>query len=233
VLDVFRYAKNWRSYWCDQILPFLGASVLEVGAGTGTVTEQIARYGKGRWVAIEPDVDRFEKILTKLVTAGGLIVERSVGSLSSYSFDVDEFDTLIYSDVIEHIEDDRGELLAASAILRSGGYLCVLVPAHQWLFNRFDEEIGHYRRYSRRSLRDLFGKDFEEVFVRYLDGAGLFASLTNKLALQSKMPSEAQIKTWDGVLVPVSRNLDPLFRFRFGKSLLGVGRKVSPSCPPQ
>lgn len=44
------------------------------------------------------------------------------------------FDTIIYIDVLEHIEDDREELNRAASHLRPGGHLIILSPAHQKLF---------------------------------------------------------------------------------------------------
>ena len=80
-----------------------------------------------------------------------IAVKSASGTLSELS-DSDKFDTILYMDVFEHIEDDRAELERAAAQLAPDGHLIVLAPAHQWLFTPFDESIGHYRRYSRRTL---------------------------------------------------------------------------------
>jgi len=40
------------------------------------------------------------------------------------------------------------------------------------------------------------------------------------------MPTERQILTWDRLLVPVSRWIDPIFAGRVGKSVLGIWRKL-------
>jgi len=58
--------------------------------------------------------------------------------------------------------------------------------------------------------------------MRYLDSAGLLASLGNRLLLRQAMPSAAQLRIWDSCLVPVSRGLDRLLGYRLGKSILGV-----------
>jgi hypothetical protein len=61
--------------------------------------------------------------------------------------------------------------------------------------------------------------------MSYLDSAGLLASFANKLVLKRSMPTKGQIAFWDGVLVRVSRVIDPLVRYRVGKSVLGVWRR--------
>jgi 2-polyprenyl-3-methyl-5-hydroxy-6-metoxy-1,4-benzoquinol methylase len=69
------------------------------------------------------------------------------------------FDTIIYLDVLEHIADDRAELACAARLLSPQGCVIVLSPAHQFLFSPFDQAVGHYRRYSRATLRDLTPPD--------------------------------------------------------------------------
>ena len=60
----------------------------------------------------------------------------------------------------------------------------------------------------------------------YLDSAGMLASAANRMLLKSAMPTERQILTWDRLLVPASRAIDPLFAGRVGKSVLGVWRRA-------
>ncbi len=64
-----------------------------------------------------------------------------------------------------------------------------------------------------------------EDFCRYLDSAGLMASAANRFLLRRSMPSEAQVLTWDRLLVPVSRIVDPLFGYSFGRSVIMVWTK--------
>ncbi|MGH9288854.1 MAG: glycosyltransferase [Acidimicrobiales bacterium] len=55
-------------------------------------------------------------------------------------------------DVIEHLHDPMATLRESARLLAPGGRLAVNVPAHQWLWSTFDEELGHVRRYSRAAL---------------------------------------------------------------------------------
>ena len=55
--------------------------------------------------------------------------------------------------VLEHVEDDVGALRGARARLRPGGVVVMLAPAFELAMSRFDREIGHYRRYSKHTLR--------------------------------------------------------------------------------
>ncbi len=135
------------------------------------------------------------------------------------------FDTILYIDVLEHIDDDRGELTRAAAHLKPGGHVIVLSPAHQFLYAPFDRAIGHFRRYSRSSLRAAAPAGLHETRLVYLDSVGLLASAANRLLLSQSMPTESQILAWDRLMIPLSRLLDPLFMGRAGKSILGVWQR--------
>ena len=136
------------------------------------------------------------------------------------------FDAILYIDVLEHIEDDSAELRRAAAHLSPGGALIVLSPAHPFLYTPFDQAIGHYRRYTRQSLRAAAPRNLRRDKLIYLDSVGMLASLANRLLLDQSMPTAAQIHIWDTYLVPCSRVMDPLFFGAVGKSVLGVWRNV-------
>jgi hypothetical protein len=139
------------------------------------------------------------------------------------------YDTILYIDVLEHIDDDAAELAAAALRLAPGGNLVVLAPAHQFLFSPLDEAVGHCRRYNARSLTALDPPDCRLRTCLMLDSAGFFASLANAALLRASIPSERQIKVWDGCLVPASRVLDRCTFHRFGKSVVAVwSRTASP-----
>lgn len=221
-LDIFASAVRWKSYWSNCIRPHLRGDTLEVGAGIGTNTKFLRTLVTGRWVCLEPDADLFLQ-LEKNLNESSLTrdCERSSGTLQSIARD-DAFDTILYIDVLEHIEDDAGELQSAAARLRPGGRVIVLSPAHQFLYTPFDAAIGHFRRYNRESLRKISppGLRLEKLF--YLDACGVLLSAANRLLLRQSMPNKAQIRVWDKWVIPVSRSMDPLLMHAFGKSIIGI-----------
>jgi hypothetical protein len=225
-LELFAGAAVWKEYLRRRITPYLGSDVLEVGAGLGGTTRLLCRGDRRRWVCLEPDPSLSRQI-EKAVGEGALPPYCSVvvGTLDQIA-PAPPFDTLLYIDVLEHIEDDGGELARAAEFLTPGGHVVVLSPAHDWLFTAFDKAIGHYRRYTRPSLRAVAPKELEPVRLEYLDSVGLLASLANRLMLRQSMPTPRQIAVWDRGMVRVSRWLDPLLRYNLGKSVLGVFRRV-------
>jgi hypothetical protein len=205
--------------------------VLEVGAGLGATTRLLCTGRHRRWLCLEPD-PHLAAALADEARAGNLpdCCEPRTGTLADLGPD-EQFDAAVYIDVLEHIADDRAELAAAADHLRVGGKLIVLSPAHQWLFTPFDEAIGHYRRYSKRSLRAAAPAGLACRKMVYLDSVGLLASLGNRLFLRSSMPSARQLWVWDRLMVPLSRVLDPVFAGSLGKSVLGIWQKTGVPAP--
>jgi len=224
-LDVFALAENWKRYYGSFLAPFLTGDVLEVGAGLGATTRALCDGSARRWTCLEPDPGLALKIGSALAS-GALprCCTAATGDVASLPPD-DLYDTILYVDVLEHIADDRAELAAAALHLKPGGRLAVLSPAHAWLFTPFDAAIGHHRRYTRKTLAAVAPPSLVRERLDYLDSAGLFLSLGNRLFLKSAHPTAAQILFWDRRVVPLSRVLDPLLLRSAGKSVLGIWRR--------
>lgn len=228
-LHLFAEARVWKDYVARQIATCFGPRVLEVGAGMGATTAALAGVadaaGTRRWTCLEPD-PHLRAEVARGVRSGELpawcdVAGGTLGSLAPS----ERYDTILYLDVLEHIEDDRGEVQAAYDRLTPGGRLVILAPAHDALFTPFDEAIGHFRRYDRRRCLDLEPAGARRLRLRYLDCVGLLASLGNRLVLSSAMPTPRQLWFWDRILVRASKLLDPLTAYRLGKSILVVWQR--------
>ncbi|MGG5823247.1 class I SAM-dependent methyltransferase [Falsiroseomonas sp. HW251] len=224
-LDLFAEAGNWRAYWTGMVQPFVGSAVLEVGAGIGSATRALWAPGRGSWLALEPDRTLFAR-LSETVASGGLAGVEPRCATSAELDGRETFDTALYIDVMEHIEDDVAEMARLVPHLRQGAHVIVLAPAHRFLFTPFDAAIGHVRRYDSDSMARLTLPGLRPVCLRYLDSVGMLASLGNRLLLRADRPTRGQIALWNGWMVPASRRLDALLGFRIGKSILGVWRRV-------
>lgn len=231
-LDVFAHARNWKRYWASKARPFLGGDVAEVGAGIGSNTPLLRPSAARSWTCLEPDPRLANRLREALdsdpETRSCKVVVGTTASLKQEP----QFDSIIYIDVLEHIADDKEELRRAAGLLRPGGTVVVLSPAHQWLYTPFDQSIGHFRRYTTKTLAACTPSECDLVKILYLDSCGLLASLGNRLLLKQQNPSLRQIQFWDRYLVPGSVMFDPVFRFAVGKSILGVWRRLPESPSP-
>jgi hypothetical protein len=225
-LTIFAHAINWKNYYTSIIRPYFGERVVEVGAGIGATTAVMCDGTQKEWICLEPDaVLRTE--IDRLISDGKLpaCCQTRSGFVSDLLPEA-LFDTIIYIDVLEHIENDRIELETAAAHLSSGGHLIVLSPALNFLYSPFDKSIGHYRRYDRKMLCALTPSNCRVKKSIYLDSLGIATSLLNRVLLSQAMPTVAQIKFWDTYLIPISRWIDRVLGYSFGRSLLGIWVKT-------
>jgi 2-polyprenyl-3-methyl-5-hydroxy-6-metoxy-1,4-benzoquinol methylase len=225
-LALFQHAINWKAYFTRQIAPYLRGDVAEVGAGLGTTTVHLVDGQQRSWLCIEPDAAMADQLRARVPPRlAGVDISVTTGTLTDLPAG-QLFDTIIYIDVLEHIEHDRAEVATAASRLRPGGHLVVLAPAHQWLYSPFDRRIGHHRRYSAASLTALTPTTLAVTRVWYLDCVGLLASGANRFLLGQSMPTQAQIETWDRWMVAASRVLDPIIGRRLGKSVVAVWTRL-------
>ncbi len=221
-LALFQHAVHWKAYFKQQIAPYLRGDVAEVGAGFGATTLHLVDGRQNSWTSIEPDAAMAQTLRDHVPSQlHGVRVSVVTGTLADLPAAA-RFDAVIYIDVLEHIADDRAEVAAAADRLTPGGSLVVLAPAHQWLYSPFDRRIGHHRRYTTRSLAALTPGTASLTRAWYLDAVGLSASAANRYLLGQSMPTLQQIRTWDRLMVPASRVIDPLLARRLGKTVVAV-----------
>lgn len=224
-LELFRNAKNWKKYIADMVRPYIAGQVLEVGAGIGGTTATLCHDAGTPWTCLEPDKYQFQ-IVASLINRGALpsncnAILGTIESIPSFTL----YGTILYIDVLEHIDDAVKELQSAATHLISGGNLIVLAPAFQWLYSDFDKAIGHCRRYTMSSLKAITPAGLAVKKTAYLDSAGLLTSMANKWLLKKSVPTTQQISFWDDCLVRISRVTDPFFGYRLGRSILIVWSK--------
>jgi SAM-dependent methyltransferase len=223
-LDRMAAARNYNAWLLERARPYLGSSVLDLGAGTGTFSELIARDADV--VALEPD-ERLARVLRERtshlprmrVVEGGAEV---LGGIDG------RFDSILCLNVLEHVEDEAGTLAGCFERLRSGGHLLLLVPAHPALFGAVDALTGHVRRYGAAHLRaELARAGFEIVDLRHVNPVGALGWLVFSKLLRRDQVPRGPLAGYDR-LVPLLRQLDRL-RLPFGLSLWAVANRPSTS----
>ena len=123
-----------------------GLRLLDVGAGTGRVLEELRKLGSTTGLDLDDDALRFcrRRGLDTAIKA----------NLLALPFPAATFDVALALDVMEHIEDHVGAMREVARCLRPGGRLFIFVPAHPWLWSLQDEVSHHVRRYTARTLRE-------------------------------------------------------------------------------
>lgn len=122
-----------------------GGRILDVGCGTGFFLEA-ARERYDVW-GVDPSATAIELCRRRGVTQ---VMEGSAAVLP-----VDPpFDAVLFLDVLEHLDDDRGALGEARRVLRPGGVVLATVPAYMALWSDHDVVNQHRRRYTRGALAE-------------------------------------------------------------------------------
>ena len=217
-LDLFKNAINWKKYFSNVLSKYIYGDVLEVGSGICANTTYLRNKKVKSWFCIEPDQSLLERVPESF---------KDISLLNGTIDDLDpelKFDSILYIDVLEHIEKDREELIKSYNRLRPGGKLIVLSPSYQYLFSPFDEAVGHYRRYHKSTISALSPKS-SPLKCFYLDSLGVMLSLANKMVLKSGSPTEKQILFWDRFIIRISRLLDKIIGYSFGKTIICVWEK--------
>ena len=225
-LELFAQAINWKAYFGRKLRSYIAGSVVEVGAGLGGSTKYLCDRSCGRWLCLDPDASHVSH-LNNLIATGRLpsYCEARCGVLADLAPD-EHADTINYVDVLEHIDDDEGEMRVAATHLAAGGHIIMLSPAFTFLYSPFDKAVGHYRRYSQKDAERLTVPPLALKRVFYLDSFGWFVSAANRLIMRASHPSVHQIKFWDKAVVPVSSLTDKIFGRFFGRSIVMVWQKT-------
>jgi SAM-dependent methyltransferase len=226
-LEQAALAVNWKAYFGSRLAPYIVGRVLEVGAGLGGTTTRLRDGRQKSWICLEPDPHLVTRLESVLAESQSPVPTRVIkGDLTSLRTD-QLFDSILYIDVLEHIEDDSGELARAATHLAPGGALVVLCPAFPILFSEMDHALGHFRRYTKATLAAVFPSALERRELFYLDSLGMIASLANRLFLRQTAPNEKQVKFWDGWIIPISRRvLDSAVFHSLGRSVIAVYSKA-------
>jgi hypothetical protein len=113
--------------------------------------------------------------------------------------------------------------------LRPEGHLVIVAPAFQWLFSALDEYAGHYRRYTRQSLRQVLeNSELEVVHDQYFNTLGILGWIFFKAFPPKSIdePSVNQgVRLFDKIFVPLASIVDAILFHLLGLSVLVVARK--------
>jgi 2-polyprenyl-3-methyl-5-hydroxy-6-metoxy-1,4-benzoquinol methylase len=225
-LETVQTARRYGDHVFRLFRPYIGRRVFEVGSGIGTMSERLVGVADVV-VGIEPNPacagrarqamarrDRFTLHVCHLE-------ECDVVELAAH-----RFDTVFCVNVLEHIADDGRALRIFREVVVPGGHVLVFVPAVQAAYGPLDAELGHHRRYSRRSLARAFaGADLALERIRYTNPIGLLGWLYNAHLARSRAHSPTQIKLFETLIAPWALPLERWVPPPIGLSLMAVGRK--------
>ena len=219
-LERFDGANLWIKYIIFKIRKFLKDDILEVGAGCGSFSKN---YMKNFNSITLTDMDNSSFNLLKK----NFINEKNINVINSPTKDIDKkFNTILYFNVLEHIKEDKLEIKTALEKLNSGGYLIVLVPAHQKIYSKLDKAVGHYKRYDIDFFKKNRFENSKIIKLHFLDFFGYLLYYLNKIFFKEETyPSNLKIFIWDKIFTPFTIVIDYLTGYKFGKNILCIYQK--------
>lgn len=139
-----------------------GASLLNVGCGAGHFNQMADRAGFVV-TGVEPEKATFDLAVRAANGSRVQVLHGDLGSVPAQQ----KFDVIVMHDVLEHIEDDLAAVKKLSTLLAPNGVLILSVPALPGLFGLHDENLGHFRRYTKGSLLRVLKTEFKVDHCRY------------------------------------------------------------------
>ncbi|HLU33522.1 MAG TPA: class I SAM-dependent methyltransferase [Natronosporangium sp.] len=220
VLEDLRGARHYRRWLVSLVAPYLGDHPIELGSGIGDYAAELA-VGRSGYTATEPDPERLAVLTTRF--AGHPVVR--VRGLSLPAAERADHTAAVMLNVLEHIEDDVAALRSAAGLVRPGGAVVVFVPAFPALMSRFDRLIGHYRRYTRRSLAAaLAAAGLPVERLHYVNSVGLVSWFLLMRCARMIPRDGPALRCYDATVIRAVAGVERHLRPPFGQSVFAVAR---------
>lgn len=218
-------ADNYADWTFSLFRSWVRGDVLEVGCGVGTFTRRlVASQACRRILSIDISADAVAHCRDGIQHASLEIRHADVQAIDG------AFDLILCLNVLEHIEDAAAALQHMVDLLRPGGTLFLLVPAHALLYSAFDRESGHYRRYSKAAMRALLAHirsatplSVRQFYFNTIGAIGYFA-VYRLFRKPPRADASDEIGWYDRYVVPVQRRIEGNGS-PFGISLVSVVTK--------
>lgn len=225
-LKVTARAARYNRWLLKHCRRYIGSRIFEAGAGIGNLSRLLLKCE--RLVLMDNDPFYAAHLTHAFGERGNVRVMH--GDLANADhlapLENERLDTVVCSNVLEHIEHDEQVLQSFHQILAPGGQCIMIVPAGAWLYSGLDRQIGHYRRYSAEDLQGKMERaGFEIVHsCRVSRFAALAWFLSGRVLRQSHLNPHAMV--WFDRFFPLTKWLDYCLPIP-GMSLIMVGRRKS------
>jgi SAM-dependent methyltransferase len=122
------------------------ARTLDAGTSTGTNLRLLRDLGFTRVEGV--DISLEAKQFCELKQLGTV----TIGDVCALPYSDNQFDLVLATDVIEHLDDDLRAAAELFRVLKPGGHVLITVPAFPSLWGLQDDVAHHKRRYRKRPL---------------------------------------------------------------------------------
>jgi 2-polyprenyl-3-methyl-5-hydroxy-6-metoxy-1,4-benzoquinol methylase len=225
-LEIIEEARRYGDHVFALFQPFIGRRVLEVGAGIGTMSRRLVQSAD-LVIGIEPNAKCGARLHSAMRAEPKFRMEpRHLEECDRSELQRERLDTVYCVNVLEHINDDVAALRMFKDIIVAGGHVLIYVPAIQAAYGPLDAELGHHRRYSKRTLAAAFAAaGLELIRLRYANPIGLIGWMYNSHVTKARHHSLEQVRLFERFVAPWALPLERLVPPPIGSSLVAVGVK--------
>jgi glycosyltransferase involved in cell wall biosynthesis len=223
ILHSLERAQNFNRWMAEAIAPWVGARVLEIGAGIGNITTWL--LPRDFYVASDINPHYLDYLRNLALGKPYLHVDRiDLEDPKCFEPWAGRFDTVVCLNVLEHVRDPLGALRNIHSALEPGGRAVIYVPQGQNRYSSLDEVLGHRCRYSREVLAgELRETGFEVEVLKDFNHVGVPGWILNGKLLKRRHFSRSQLKVFN-MAVPAVRRLDGLLPWK-GLGIIAVARR--------
>lgn len=226
-LENLAQMNNYYRWILDEFSPYLGSRVLEIGAGSGTFSSMMlsTKAFEHLWL-VEPDVELAEELKNKFADNPAVsVLNLAAEQLTKEQLAELRLDSIVMVNVLEHIEDDQGLLLRASAALSDKGFILTFSPAFSMLYSAYDKLVGHCRRYTKQELLTKFTRsNLTMIKLKYFNFIGFFAWLILIKIFRTQHFGNKRLRFFDAVLGK-AQLMEQRVAPPIGQSVIAIGTK--------
>ncbi len=223
-------ARPYFGWQFAQFAPYVGKRAVDVGCGLGSFVEHFVAHGTELYRGVENDDDLRRRFYERHrdPRIGLTAATDATDPALAEEMKRDRIDTALCVNVLEHVERDDLALRRMIEGVAPGGHICLLVPAHPFLYGSLDALDRHFRRYTKSSLRDLVaragGGRADWVDLYHFNAVAAFGWFLKGRVLKETRQEDENFAVMNAVLPIVSR-AEKLLRPPFGLSLIAVLRR--------
>ncbi len=229
-LHSFSRTYRFNEWMFGRILPWVKGNVIEAGSGIGNISKLFLQKEKSIVLSdIRSDYQiRLNRTFGNNPFCEGVVhLDLSVSDLESeHPSLIGRFETVVALNVVEHISDDHQAIINCKKLLKKDGRLIILVPAFSFLYNSFDTDLQHFRRYTKKTIGELYASNgFTVLHTSYFNFAGMIGWFISGNILGYKKIPRSQLRIFEN-FVPLFRLIDILLFRIAGLSVIAIGKKI-------
>ena len=198
-----------------------GQNIIEVGCGNGLLLQYLPK----NLALTGADFSEGNLKKAKEKNPSVTFFKANLDDKTSWKNYSNMYDSVLCSEVVEHIKDDKTAMEILYSLVKPNGVLILTVPAFKFLLSKFDIKEGHYRRYSKKEICNLAKSvGFHIEYSRYWNVMGFFGWLVfiKILNLNLKKSSNSIFASIMGKFLRIEKKM----KFPFGQTVIIKARKL-------